>query len=61
MSSLWNRRDAESVVNHVTLRDALNWAMPARSFGACRVGVNTSWKARMLVGAGTGFLDLWCC
>ncbi len=49
MSSLWKRRNAEIIVNHQTLRDALNWAMPASSFGMCRVGVNTFWKARMLV------------
>ncbi len=49
MSSLWKRRNAENIVNHQTLRDALNWAMPASSFGMCRVGVNTFWKARMLV------------
>lgn len=48
MSSLWNRRDAKDVVNHVSLREALKWTMPAHSFGACRVGVNTLWKARML-------------
>ena len=48
MSSLWIRRDAENVVNHVSLRNALKWAMPASSFGACRFGVNTLWKARML-------------
>ena len=48
MSSLWIRRDAENVVNHVSLGNALKWAMPAHSFGACRFGVNTLWKARML-------------
>ena len=49
MSSLWNRSDVENVVNHSSLRNALKWAMPAHSFGACRFGVKTSWKARMLV------------
>ena len=48
MSSLWIRRDAENVVNHVSLGNALKWVMPANSFGACRFGVNTLWKARML-------------
>ena len=48
MSGPWNRRDAEVVVNHVSLRDALKWAMPANIFAACRVGVNVSWKARIL-------------
>ena len=48
MSSPWNRRDAEVVVNHVSLGDALRWAMPGSIFGACRVGVKGSWKARML-------------
>lgn len=48
MSSLWNRRDVEVTVNHVSLRNALNWALPAGSFGGFRVGVKTSWKARML-------------
>jgi hypothetical protein len=49
MPSLWNRSDAENIVNHVSLRNALKWAMPARSFGTCRFGVKTSWKARLLV------------
>ena len=49
MSSPCSRRDAEVVVNHVSLRDALRWALPASSFAACRTGVNVSWKARMLV------------
>jgi len=48
MSSPWNRRDVEVDVNHVSLGKALKWAMPANSFGGCRVGVKTSWKARML-------------
>ena len=49
MSSLWNRSDVENVVNHSSLRNALKWAMPAHSFGTCRFGVKTSWKARVLV------------
>lgn len=48
MSSPWNRRDPEVVVNHESLGAALRWAMPASIFAACRVGVKTSWKARML-------------
>jgi len=48
MSSPWNRRDAEIVVSHVSLRDALRWVLPTSIFAACRVGVKTSWKARML-------------
>ncbi len=48
MSSPCSRRDAEVVVNHVSLRNALSWAMPGNSFGRCRVGVKASWKARML-------------
>ncbi len=48
MSSPWNRRDVEIDVNHVSLGKALRWAMPANSFGSCRVGVKATWKARML-------------
>jgi len=48
MSSPWNRRDAEVVVNHVSLGGALRWAMPSIIFAACRVGVKASWKASML-------------
>ena len=44
MSSPWSRRDVEVDVNHVSLRNALNWAMPANSFGGCRVGVKALWK-----------------
>lgn len=48
MSSPCSRRDVEVVVNHVSLRNALSWAMPGNSFGCCRTGVKASWKARML-------------
>ena len=49
MSSPCSRRDGEVVVNHVSLRDALRWALPTSIFATCRLGVKTSWKARMLV------------
>ena len=48
MSSPCSRRDVEVGVNHESLRDALSWALPGRSFAACRTGVKVSWKARML-------------
>jgi hypothetical protein len=48
MSSPCSRRNAEVAVNYVLLRDALNWALPASSFAACRLGVKVSWKARIL-------------
>lgn len=48
MPSPCSRRDAEVVVNHVSLQDALSWTMPGNSFGCCRTGVKASWKARML-------------
>ncbi len=57
MSSLCSRQDVKVTVNHVSLRNALNRAMPGNSFGSCRVGVKASWKARML--AFTAVLWVW--
>lgn len=48
MSSPWNRRDVEIDVNHVSLGNALKWAMPANSFAGLRFGVKALWKARAL-------------
>lgn len=57
MSSPCNRRNVEVNVNHKSLYNALNGTMPSNSFGSCRTGVKTSWKARML--AFTAVLWAW--